>query len=99
MFDIKSDVVKTLIELGVSEKDLFINDKTKFLSQLAKITEPNGLILIDWLHGMSNRPVLDFDGGGPVYAGQERIFKTTYIDEVFLKTRSRDFSRLSFSHV
>ena len=29
MFDIKSDVVKTLIELGVSEKDLFINDKTK----------------------------------------------------------------------
>ena len=29
VFDIKSDVVKTLIELGVSEKDLFINDKTK----------------------------------------------------------------------
>ena len=27
VFDIKSDVVKTLIELGVSEKDLFINDK------------------------------------------------------------------------
>ena len=29
VFDIKSDVIKTLIELGVSEKDLFINDKTK----------------------------------------------------------------------
>ena len=29
VFDIKSDVVKTLIELGVSEKDLFISDKTK----------------------------------------------------------------------
>ena len=29
MFDIKSDVVKTLIELGVSEKDLFISDNTK----------------------------------------------------------------------
>ena len=29
VFDIKSDVVKTLIELGVSEKDLFISDNTK----------------------------------------------------------------------
>ena len=29
VFDIKSDVIKTLIELGVSEKDLFISDKTK----------------------------------------------------------------------
>ena len=28
VFDIKSDVVKTLIELGVSELDLFISDKT-----------------------------------------------------------------------
>ena len=29
VFDIKSDVVKTLIELGVSEQDLFISDNTK----------------------------------------------------------------------
>ncbi len=29
VFDIKSDAVKTLIELGVSEKDLSISDKTK----------------------------------------------------------------------
>ena len=29
MFDIKSDVVKTLIELGISEKDLFVSDNTK----------------------------------------------------------------------
>ena len=29
VFDIKSDVVKTLIELGISEQDLFISDNTK----------------------------------------------------------------------
>ena len=29
VFDIKSDVIKTLIELGVSEKDLFVSDNTK----------------------------------------------------------------------
>ena len=29
VFDIKSDVVKTLIELGVSEQDLFVSDNTK----------------------------------------------------------------------
>ncbi len=29
VFDIKSDVVKTLIELGISEKDLFVSDNTK----------------------------------------------------------------------
>ncbi len=29
VFDIKSDVVKTLVELGLSEQDLFVNDSTK----------------------------------------------------------------------
>ena len=29
VFDIKSDVVKTLVELGISEKDLFISDNSK----------------------------------------------------------------------
>ncbi len=29
VFDIKGDVVKTLIELGVSEKNIFVNDNTK----------------------------------------------------------------------
>ena len=29
MFDIKSDVVKTLIELGVPEHNLFVSDNTK----------------------------------------------------------------------
>ena len=29
VFDIKSDVIKTLIELGVSEQDLFVSDNTK----------------------------------------------------------------------
>ena len=28
VFDIKSDVVKTLIELGVSEQDIFVSDNT-----------------------------------------------------------------------
>ena len=29
VFDIKSDVIKTLIELGVPEKNLFVSDNTK----------------------------------------------------------------------
>ena len=29
MFDIKGDAVKTLIELGISDQDLFISDITK----------------------------------------------------------------------
>ena len=29
VFDIKSDVVKTLVELGIEEKNLFVNDNTK----------------------------------------------------------------------
>ena len=29
VFDIKSDVVKTLIELGVDEQSLFVSDNTK----------------------------------------------------------------------
>ena len=29
VFDIKSDAIKTLIELGIEQKDLFVNDRTK----------------------------------------------------------------------
>jgi phenylalanyl-tRNA synthetase beta chain len=29
VFDIKSDVIKTLLELGIEQKDLFVSDKTK----------------------------------------------------------------------
>ncbi len=30
VFDIKSDVIKTLVELGIEEKNLFVNDNTKY---------------------------------------------------------------------
>ncbi len=30
VFDIKSDTVKTLVELGISEQDLFVSDNTKY---------------------------------------------------------------------
>ncbi len=30
IFDIKGDVVKTLVELGIEEKNLFVNDNTKY---------------------------------------------------------------------
>ena len=29
VFDIKSDAIKTLVELGIDEKNIFVNDNTK----------------------------------------------------------------------
>jgi hypothetical protein len=29
-FDIKSDAIKTLVELGIEEKNLFVSDNTKY---------------------------------------------------------------------
>ena len=37
VFDIKSDVIKTLIELGINEQNLFISDLTK--SQLSSLVD------------------------------------------------------------
>ena len=30
IFDIKGDVMRTLVELSIKEKDLFVNDNTKY---------------------------------------------------------------------
>jgi len=76
----------------------FIEDKNKFLSNLSRILRPGGLAFIDWLHGSSDAPVVGFGGGGPVYDGIERLFRTTYLDNIFIDSFSDEFEAL-FRHI
>jgi SAM-dependent methyltransferase len=77
---------------------MFIEDKHKFLASLKCVLRPGGVALIDWLHGYSDAPVIDFMGGGPVYAGEQRKFRCTYLDTTFLTEHPAPFQAL-LAHV
>lgn len=68
----------------------FITDPPAFLSHVRRLVRPGGLALIDWLHGLSDAPVLDLRGD-PRYGGSSTPFMTTYADPGFLADFSAEF--------
>ncbi len=75
----------------------FISNPAEFLKSLRRLLRPGGLAIIDWLHGLSNAPVLDL-AGDPRYGGGSTPFLTTYIDPRFLIEFPAEFDAL-FRHV
>ncbi len=57
----------------------FVTSPATFLGEARRIVRPGGLVAIDWLHGLSDAPVLDLRGD-PRYGGQPTPFTTTYAD-------------------
>jgi len=68
----------------------FITDPAAFLTDAWRIVRPHGLVVIDWLHGLSNAPVLDLHGD-PRYGGEPTPFMTTYADAQMLSDFSDEF--------
>jgi SAM-dependent methyltransferase len=69
----------------------FIADAERFLVDLSRVLRPGGLAVIDWLHGLSNAPVLDLPGN-PTYGGEVVQFRTTYADARFLAEFPAEFA-------
>ncbi len=61
----------------------FITDPPRFLSSARRLLKPGGIAIIDWLHGLSDAPVLDL-GGDPRHGSSPTPFLTTYVDAGFL---------------
>ncbi len=61
----------------------FIADPGTFLAEARRIVRPGGFAIIDWLHGLSDAPVLDLRGD-PRYGRAPTPFTTTYADPQFL---------------
>ena len=69
----------------------FIDDPARFLTGLRRVLRPGGLAVIDWLHGLSDAPVMDLRGD-PHYGGGATPFLTTYCDPRFLEEFPREFA-------
>jgi SAM-dependent methyltransferase len=68
----------------------FITDPPGFLAHTQRLLRPGGLAVIDWLHGLSNAPVLDLRGD-PGYGGASTPYLTTYADPQFLSEFPAEF--------
>ena len=75
----------------LSRASFFIADPERFLADLSRVLRPGGLAVIDWLHGLSNAPLLAMPGM-PQYGGEVVPFLTTYGDAHFLSEFPREFA-------
>lgn len=69
----------------------FIGDAGSFLAGVRRILRPGGIFIADWLHGLSDAPVLDLRGD-PRYGGGSTPFITTYADPQMLAEFPEEFS-------
>jgi SAM-dependent methyltransferase len=56
---------------------VFIRDPAHVLAGFHRVLRPGGIVVVDWLHGHSDKPVLDL-GPGDLYV-------TTYLDDELLR--------------
>ena len=68
--------------LAIFRASMFVARAAEFLADVRRIVRPGGLVVIDWLHGLSNAPVLDLRGH-PRYGGEPTPCTTTYLDTEF----------------
>lgn len=68
----------------------FITDPPSFLAGARRILRPGGIFIADWLHGLSDAPVLDLRGD-PGYGGGSTPFMTTYADPQMLREFPGEF--------
>lgn len=76
--------------LVVFRASYFVADPQRFLGGVRRLLRPGGLAFVDWLHGLSDAPVLDLRGD-PRYGGGSTPFMTTYADHRFLMEFPQEF--------
>ncbi len=65
----------------------------RFLAHARRSVRSSGLMIVDWLHGSSDAPVLDLPGRHE-YEGRSVPFRTTYCDPQFLADFPDEFGAL-----
>lgn len=74
-----------------------IEDPAAFLGDARRILRPGGLLIVDWLHGGAEAPLLTLPGHHE-YEGEARAFVTTYCDAESVAEFAGEFGAL-IAHV
>lgn len=77
--------------LMMSRASYLVADPHAFLFHSRRLIRPGGLMILDWLHGLSDAPVLDLPGRH-IYDGRAHAFLTTYCDREFLAEFPAEFA-------
>ena len=78
--DVASDSADVIV---MTRASYMIEDSAAFLAGARRILRPGGLLIIDWLHGAADAPLLTLPGHHE-YAGRAYPFHTTYCDAEFV---------------
>ncbi len=76
--------------LMMSRAAYMLRDPADFLDHIRRIVRPRGAVIIDWLHGVSELPVLHLPGVH-TYGREVEPFLTTYCDPQFISEFPREF--------
>ena len=83
--------------LLMSRASYMVETPHVFLSHARRMVRPGGVMIVDWVHGTADAPVLDL-AGYHEYEGRRCAFFTTYADPVFLAEWRSEFAAF-ISHV
>lgn len=69
--------------LMMTRASYMVEDPRAFLSGARRLLRPGGIMIVDWVHGSADAPVLDLPGVHE-YEGRRYRFRTTYADPAFV---------------
>jgi SAM-dependent methyltransferase len=79
--------------LMMTRASYMVEDPRAFLSGARRILRPGGIMIVDWVHGAADAPVLGLPGAHEYEGGRYR-FRTTYADPAFVAEFPAEFEAL-----
>lgn len=79
--------------LMMTRASYMVEDPRAFLSGARRLLRPGGTMIVDWVHGAADAPVLDLPGAHEYEGGRYRL-RTTYADPAFVAEFPAEFEAL-----
>jgi len=77
--------------LMMTRASYMVEDPRTFLAGARRLLRPGGIMIVDWVHGAADAPVLELKGVHE-YDGRTVRFRTTYMDPTALAEHAREFA-------
>ena len=77
--------------LMMTRASYMVEGPRAFLAGARRLLRPGGVMIVDWVHGSADAPVLDLPGAHE-YEGERYRFQTTYADAAFVAEFPAEFA-------